>query len=35
MDRRREVTVNGDFAYCVGIAHFMADRPFPRPSATC
>ncbi|WP_431776301.1 ATP/GTP-binding protein [Streptomyces cucumeris] len=34
IDRLREATANGDFAYYVDIAHFMADLPLPadRPS---
>ncbi|WP_042422173.1 ATP/GTP-binding protein [Streptacidiphilus anmyonensis] len=32
--RLREVTANGDFAYYVDIACFMAGRPLPAPSTT-
>ncbi|WP_078661407.1 ATP/GTP-binding protein [Streptomyces sp. NRRL B-24484] len=32
--RLRDATANGDFAYYLDIAHFMADRPLPAPSTT-
>ncbi|MEU7088003.1 ATP/GTP-binding protein [Streptomyces achromogenes] len=32
--RLNELTATGDFAYFTDIAHFMAHRPFPRPSTT-
>ncbi|WP_159400023.1 hypothetical protein [Streptomyces griseochromogenes] len=31
--RLRELTVSGDFAYFVDVAHFMAGLPLPGPSA--
>ncbi|MFD0272157.1 hypothetical protein ACFVGY_37165 [Streptomyces sp. NPDC127106] len=31
--RLRELTVSGDFAYFVDVAHFMAGLPLPAPSA--
>ena len=32
--RLRQATADGDFAYYADIAHYMADRPLPEPSAT-
>ncbi|MFE6869578.1 ATP/GTP-binding protein [Kitasatospora sp. NPDC057692] len=34
ISRLADATTSGDFAYYADIAHFMADRPLPSPSAT-
>ncbi|WP_441247964.1 hypothetical protein [Kitasatospora sp. McL0602] len=34
LDRLREATANGDFAYYLDVAHYMADLPLPVPSTT-
>lgn len=34
IDRLRELTATGDFAYFTNIAHYMADLPLPGPTTT-